>query len=113
MLKPLTPFRNDLCVLRGLDHHNGYALGDGGGDHARAGACYLTGVHPKKTAGADIQAGVSVDQLIAARTGSTTRFGSLELGCDDTRTVGACDSGLQLRLPEQHLLAHGNFAIAP
>lgn len=93
ILKPLAPFKDDLCVIGGLDHHNGYALGDGGGDHARAGACYLTGVHPKKTAGADIQAGISADQIVAERWKSETRFGSLELGCDDTRTVGACDSG--------------------
>jgi hypothetical protein len=93
ILKSLTPFREDLLVLGGLDHHTGYALGDGGGDHARAGACYLTGVHPKKTSGADIHAGVSVDQIIAAQNGSKTRFASIELGCDDTRTVGACDSG--------------------
>ncbi len=93
ILQPLTPFRNDLTVVGGLDHHTGYALGDGGGDHARAGACYLTGVHPKKTSGADIHAGVSVDQIIAAQNGNKTRFASLELGCEDTRVVGACDSG--------------------
>jgi hypothetical protein len=93
ILKPLTAFKQDLCVIGGLDHNTGYALGDGGGDHARAGACYLTGVHPKKTSGADIHAGVSVDQIIAAHNGSKTRFASIELGCDDTRTVGACDSG--------------------
>lgn len=93
VLKPLEPFRNDLCILGGLDNQNGNALGDGAGDHARAGACYLTGVHPRKTAGADIQAGISVDQIVAANAGKQTRFGSIELGCDDTRTVGACDSG--------------------
>ena len=52
-------------MLSGLDHQNANALGDGGGDHARAGACFLTGVHPKKTAGADIQAGISADQIAA------------------------------------------------
>ena len=93
ILQPLTPFKQDITLLGGLDHHTGYALGDGGGDHARAGACYLTGVHPKKTSGADIHAGVSVDQIIAAQNGSKTRFASIELGCDDTRTIGACDSG--------------------
>jgi hypothetical protein len=93
ILKPLSGFQGDFSVLGGLDHHNGYALGDGGGDHARAGACYLTGVHPKKTSGADIQAGVSVDQIIASHLGSKTKLASIELGCDDTRTVGACDSG--------------------
>jgi hypothetical protein len=93
ILKPLTPFKEDLLILGNLDHHTGYALGDGGGDHARAGACYLTGVHPKKTSGADIHTGVSVDQIIAQQKGSATKFASLELGCEDSRTVGACDSG--------------------
>ena len=93
ILKPLEPFKNDLMVLSGLDHHQANALGDGGGDHARAGACFLTGVHPKKTAGADIQAGISVDQIAARGLGATTKVASLELGCEDSRTVGACDSG--------------------
>ncbi len=48
-LAPLQAFRKDLLVLSGLAHHNAEALGDGGGDHARAAACFLTGVHPKKT----------------------------------------------------------------
>jgi Protein of unknown function (DUF1552) len=69
------------------------ALGDGPGDHARAAASYLTGVHPRKTAGADIQNGISVDQVAAQHLGSETRFPSLELGCDDSRTIGNCDSG--------------------
>ena len=93
ILKPLEPFRQDLMVLSGLDHNNANALGDGGGDHARAGAAFLTGVHPKKTAGADIQAGISADQIAAKKFGSTTRISSLELGCEDSRTVGSCDSG--------------------
>ncbi|HYZ84521.1 MAG TPA: DUF1552 domain-containing protein [Bryobacteraceae bacterium] len=93
ILKPLEPFREHLMVLSGLDHHNAEALGDGGGDHARAGACFLTGVHPKKTAGADIQAGISADQIAARKYGSATRIPSLELGCEDSRTVGVCDSG--------------------
>src|SRR5262245_10869377 len=93
VMKPLEPFRQDMVVLSGLAHRNGAALGDGPGDHARAAASYLTGVHPRKTAGADIQNGLSVDQTAAAQIGSQTRFPSLELGCDDSRTVGNCDSG--------------------
>jgi len=93
ILKPLEPFRQDMLVLSGFAHRNGAALGDGPGDHARAGASYLTGVHPRKTAGADIQNGISVDQIAAQAIGSQTRFGSLEIGCDDSRTVGNCDSG--------------------
>ena len=93
ILKPLEPFRNDFSILSGLDNHQGEALGDGAGDHARAGAAYLTGVHCKKTGGTDIHCGISVDQIAAKAIGSATRFASLELGGDDTRTVGACDSG--------------------
>lgn len=93
VLKPLEPFRQDTLVLSGLGHRNGAALGDGPGDHARAAASYLTGVHPRKTAGADIQNGISVDQVAAQHVGKHTRFASLELGCDDSRTVGNCDSG--------------------
>ncbi len=92
-LKPLEPLRDKIMVLSGLSHHNAEALGDGAGDHARAGACFLTGVHPKKTAGADIQSGISADQIVAKELGDATRFRSLELGCEDSRTVGDCDSG--------------------
>ena len=93
ILKPLAPFHDDLLVLSGLAHHNANALQDGAGDHARAAACFLTGVHPKKTAGADIQNGISADQIVAQKMAAVTRFPSLELGCEDSRTVGNCDSG--------------------
>jgi hypothetical protein len=93
ILKPLEAFREDILVLSNLDSHTGNALGDGPGDHARAGASFLTGVHCRKTAGADIRGGVSVDQFAAAKLSGATRFSSLELGCEDSRTVGDCDSG--------------------
>jgi len=93
ILKPLEPFRDDLLVLSGLAHRNANALGDGPGDHARAGACFLTGAHPRKTAGADIDNGVSADQLAARALAERTRLPSIELGCEDSRTVGNCDSG--------------------
>ncbi len=93
ILEPLAPYRQDLLVLSGLTHNSGRALGDGPGDHARAAASFLTGVHPKKTAGADITVGISVDQVAAQQVGSQTRFPSLELGCEDGRQVGNCDSG--------------------
>ena len=65
---------------------------DGGGDHARAGGTFLTGVRMKKSA-TDIRAGISIDQVIARRVGHLTRFNSLELTCDAGRNTGACDSG--------------------
>ena len=93
ILQPLKPFRDDISVLSGLAQHNGKALGDGAGDHARAAATFLTGVHPKKTDGADIHAGISVDQVAAQKVGHKTRLASLELGTEPGRLAGNCDSG--------------------
>ena len=93
ILKPLEAFREDLLVVSGLAAENAKALGDGPGDHARAGAAFLTGVHPRKTAGADIKNGISADQVAAQVVGKQTRLPSLELGCEESRTVGNCDSG--------------------
>jgi hypothetical protein len=93
ILKPLQSYREDLLILSGLADHNGNELGDGPGDHARAGASFLTGVHCKKTAGADIRNGVSADQIAARALASQTQLASLELGCEDSPTVGECDSG--------------------
>ncbi len=92
-LMPLKDYRDNVAVLTGLSHNTGRALGDGAGDHARAAATFLTGVHPRKTAGADIQSGISCDQVAAQHVGKATRFASLELGCEDGRLVGNCDSG--------------------
>ncbi len=93
ILTPLKAYRDDILVLSGLADHNGNELGDGAGDHARAGASFLTGVHCKKTSGSDIHNGVSADQIAAQAFAAQTRFASLELGCEDSRTVGNCDSG--------------------
>ena len=93
ILGSLAPVQDDVLVLSGLMDHGGEALGDGPGDHARASASFLTGVHPKKTAGSDISVGVSVDQLAAQKIGSATRLASLELGCEDGHLAGNCDSG--------------------
>ncbi|WP_165224197.1 DUF1552 domain-containing protein [Aquisphaera insulae] len=92
-LEPLEPFREKLMVLSGLAQHNGEALGDGPGDHARALSTFLTGVHPLKTDGANIQAGISADQVAAQAIGERTRLASLELGVERGGQSGNCDSG--------------------
>jgi hypothetical protein len=92
-LAPLAKFRSDITVLTGLSQYQGNALGDGAGDHARAASVFLTGAHPKKTKGKDIRVGVSVDQIAAKHFEGQTRFASLELGCEDGRLAGDCDSG--------------------
>jgi Protein of unknown function (DUF1552) len=93
ILEPLRAVKDDLLVLSGLTLNPARALGDGGGDHARAMASFLTGRHPRKTDGADLCAGVSVDQAAARRIGNLTRFSSLELGCEGGKNAGECDHG--------------------
>jgi hypothetical protein len=92
-LKPMEAFRDQTLVISGLMDNSANSLGDGGGDHARAASSFLTASHPKKTGGSDIKAGISIDQAIAQKIGSATRLPSLELGLDDSRVVGHCDSG--------------------
>ncbi len=93
LLEPLDRVRSHVTLHAGLAHGNARALGDGPGDHARSSACFLTGTHPRKTAGSDIQNGISIDQVIANRHRGLRRFDSLELGCEPTLTAGGCDSG--------------------
>src|SRR5262245_34899659 len=78
ILEPLKPHQKDLLVLSGLAHDKGRANGDGAGDHARASATFLTGCQARKTPGADIKVGVSVDQVAAQKLGDRTRLPSLE-----------------------------------
>lgn len=92
-MKPLEGLKDKVQVYSGLDHVHATAGPDGAGDHARANGTFLTGVRVKKTAGADIHAGVSFDQVVANRIGHLTRFPSLELTCDAVRRSGNCDSG--------------------
>src|SRR5687767_8249387 len=67
ILQPLAKVKNDFSVVSGLAQLNARALGDGGGDHARSNACFLTGARPRKTNGADIKNGISVDQYAAQK----------------------------------------------
>lgn len=92
ILKPLEPLRKDITVLSNLTHNNGRALLDGAGDHGRCCGAYLTGVQPRKTY-VDIKCGISMDQIVANAIGSQTRFPSLEVGMEDARQAGDCDSG--------------------
>jgi len=92
-LQPLEKVRSQLQVISGLQDLSADAGPDGAGDHARAGGTFLTGVRIKKTAGSDIHAGVSIDQVVAGQVGHLTRFSSLELTCDAVRKAGDCDSG--------------------
>jgi hypothetical protein len=93
ILEPLKDVQDDVLVLSGLTHDKGRANGDGAGDHARSASVFLTGAQPRKTSGSNIRSGVSVDQVAARKIGGATRFASLELGCEQGRDAGNCDSG--------------------
>jgi hypothetical protein len=91
-LQPMAPHKDDILVLGNLTHNTGRALLDGAGDHGRCCGSYLTGVQVKKSV-SEIQASVSCDQLVANQIGKQTRFASLEVGLEDGRQAGDCDSG--------------------
>lgn len=93
ILKPLEPYRERFMVISNLAHVQAEALGDGAGDHGRCCGTYLTGVHVKKTEGADLKNGVSMDQIVARQFGEKTQIPSLELSLDPPSLVGSCDSG--------------------
>src|SRR5690606_4691469 len=92
IMKPLEAFRGDMIQLGNLTHNSGRALLDGAGDHGRCSGSYLTGIQVRKST-TDIKASISCDQIIANKIGHQTRFASLELGMDDSRQAGDCDSG--------------------
>ena len=93
ILEPLAKVRQHVSVLSGLSVDNATAKGDGPGDHARSAAAFLTGMHPVKTDGRDIRAGVSVDHIAAKYIAGDTPFPTLELGCEAGQLAGTCDSG--------------------
>jgi hypothetical protein len=93
ILKPLEPYRNKFQVISGLDHGQAEALGDGAGDHGRCCGTYLTGVHVKKTEGADLTNGISMDQVVAKQYAELTQIPSLEMGLEPPSLVGSCDTG--------------------
>ena len=93
-LRPLAAHRDRLLMVSGLCAEEGIARpGEGAGDHARAAGAFLTGVHPKKTEGHDIRAGISMDQIAARVLGQETQLASLELSLESAERAGSCDPG--------------------
>src|SRR5215475_3095578 len=93
VLEPLADFRDRMLVLSGLDQKQSAALAfEIAGDHPRACTAWLTGAHAKMTAGADLRAGISVDQVAAREFGKYTQLASLEAGLESSEVVGSCES---------------------
>jgi Protein of unknown function (DUF1552) len=89
-LAALAPFRDQVSVLSGLACVP--TPGRPGGAHAKASTRFLTDVSPP-TSETWLDAGVSVDQLIARDAGQHTQLASLELAIESGETAGACDVG--------------------
>ena len=92
-LSPLAPYRDQTVVVSGLAQGQAEALGDGNGEHTRATATWLNGIHPRETEGADVRGGKTADQIAADQLGRTTPLSSLELAIDQDFLVGSCDNG--------------------
>src|SRR5262245_1121399 len=93
ILEPLAGVRDKLVVMSGLDSQQAAGLDfEVGGDHPRACTAWLTGTHAKMTSGADLRAGISVDQIAAREFGKETQVASLEIGLESPEVVGACES---------------------
>ena len=93
ILTPLAPYRDRLLVVSGLAQHQADAFDDGAnGDHTRGTSSWLTGVHPKRTEGADVRNGISADQIAAAQLGKQTALPSLELAIDLNFLGGQCEN---------------------
>jgi len=93
IMAPLEPFKQQMVIVSGLANKAAESQGDGGGDHARSGPSFLSGVHPKRTEGEDVRAGITIDQIAAQHISQDTPLPSLELGTEDTGLVGVCDVG--------------------
>ena len=82
IMQPLAPFKNQLTVVSGLNN--------AGVGHPGAASAFLTDVRAR--GGANILAGVSMDQLIAKKIGQDNKMPSLELGLESLAMVGDCEN---------------------
>src|SRR5262249_45102953 len=96
ILEPLEPYKDQVVVISNMYPRMAAprGAGDNGGAHTRCPAVFLNGVHPKRTDGADIFAGTTIDQIAVKRVGQDTLLPSMELAIEDyTGLVGSCDVG--------------------
>jgi len=93
-LKPLAKLNGQFNILSGLSHLEADTKGDGSGDHTRASAAWLTGVHAwdRTRPGVEMKLATTADQIIARQIGQDTPLPSLEL-TTDTPSQGSCDAG--------------------
>ena len=94
ILEPLAPFRDQLLVVSGLDNRPAlHREGEPVAGHGPITGAFLTGAHAKPTEGANVESGVSMDQIAARHFAKDTQLASLELGLEENDIAGACDVG--------------------
>ena len=111
--EPVAHLKEKFQIFTGFEHKNADAGKDGGGDHARASASFLTGARALKTAGANFRCGTSVDQIAVQEMGRPTRVQSLQLGCEQARSTGDCDSGYSCAYQFNFSWASPTLPLAP
>jgi hypothetical protein len=93
ILEPLASFKDRMITFSGLDSQEAAGLGfEIAGDHPRACTAWLTGTHAKMTAGADLHAGTSADQIAAQHFGQETQIASLQVALESAEVVGSCEA---------------------
>jgi hypothetical protein len=83
-LQPIARYRDRMLVLSGLDNDRIH-----GGPHTGASTKFLTAAPPKQGIG-QVEAGISMDQILAQRFAEETPLASLELGLESYETAGSC-----------------------
>src|SRR5688500_13768445 len=94
-LKPLEPWRDHITIISNCDVPSADPTDarEIGGDHFRSSATYLTQTYPKRTEGADVECGISLDQLHAQRFGQDTPIPSMQLCIESVDQSGGCGYG--------------------
>jgi hypothetical protein len=94
-LKPLEPYRDHITIISNTDVPSAdpTEAREIGGDHFRSSATYLTQTYPKRTEGADVECGISLDQLHAQRFGQDTPIPSMQLCIENVDQSGGCGYG--------------------
>jgi hypothetical protein len=97
-LSPLARYRDRVLVLSGLDCKP--TPGRSGGVHAKATTRFLTDVSPPASE-TWLDAGISMDQLIANETGKHTQLASLELSIEEAvKCLNELERNIKAKFPE-------------
>ena len=93
ILAPIAPYRDQVTIVSGLANAAGDALDASSGPHSRGSGCWLNGMRARRTEGADIQAGKTIDQFAADALGRETPLASLQLALEPNFMTGNCEGG--------------------